>query len=553
MTAQANTAPEAPAGANPPTGGEIAVEALIANGVDTLFALPGVQLDHLFNALHGAQDRLRVIHSRHEQGVAYMALGYAMASGKVGAYAVVPGPGFLNTGAALSTAYATHAPVLAVVGQIVTGAIGQGGGELHELPDQGAIIAGLTRWSGAAMEADAVAGVMDGAFAALASGKAPAGVELPANVLKNRASEGVEIAAAVAPAPSAGEPELIARAAKMLAGAKAPLIWIGSGALDCREQLVALSRRLGAPVACHLQGRGVMRSDDPWGVGMWEGRKLWADADVILAVGTRLHSMRKRWGVEGREIIRIDHDPAQFARGEAPTLAIEAEAGAALTALVAAVQAEPAPEGVEARQAHVAELKTAKAMEFEEKLAPQMAYLRAIRAALPEDAAVVCDYTQIGYAATGALPVDLPRRLITPGYQGTLGFGYATTLGVKVALPDTPVVGLCGDGGFLFTGNEIATAVQFGINAVGVIFADGAYGNVRRMQANLHGGKMISTELRNPDFVAYAESFGAEARRVDSPEGLEEALRWAITRPGPTIIEVTMPVLPDPWALLEPA
>ena len=124
---------------------------------------------------------------------------------------------------------------------------------------------------------------------------------------------------------------------------------------------------------------------------------------------------------------------------------------------------------------------------------------------------------------------------------------------MKVALPDTPVVGLCGDGGFLFTGNEIATAVQFGINAVGVVFADGAYGNVRRMQANLHGGKMISTELRNPDFVAYAESFGAEARRVDSPEGLEEALRWAITRPGPTIIEVTMPVLPDPWALLEPA
>ncbi|MEC9435209.1 MAG: thiamine pyrophosphate-dependent enzyme [Pseudomonadota bacterium] len=546
---------DAAALANPPTGGEIAVEALIANGVDTLFALPGVQLDHLFNALHGAQDRLRVIHARHEQGVAYMALGYAMATGKVGAYAVVPGPGFLNTGAALSTAYATHAPVLAVIGQIVTGAIGKGGGELHELPDQGAILAGLTRWSGAAMSADEVAGVMDGAFASLASGRAPAGVELPADVLKNRASEGVEVVPAAPPAPGAGDPALIEKAAAMLAGAKAPLIWIGGGALECREQLTALSRRLGAPVACHLQGRGVMRSDDPWGVGMWEGRKLWAGADVVLAVGTRLHNMRRRWGVEGKEIIRIDLDPAQFARGAAPALAIEAEAGAALSALVAAVEAGPAPDAaaIEARKAAVAALKVEKAAVFEERLAPQMAYLRAIRAALPEDAAVVCDYTQIGYAATGALPVDLPRRLITPGYQGTLGFGYATTLGVKVALPDTPVVGLCGDGGFLFTANEIATAVQFGINAVGVVFADGAYGNVRRMQANLHGGKMISTELRNPDFVAYAESFGAEARRVDSPEGLEEALRWAIGRPGPTIIEVTMPVLPDPWALLEPA
>ncbi len=536
------------------TGGEAVVESLLANGVDTLFALPGIQLDHFFNAVHGAGERLRVIHARHEQGAAYMALGYAMASGRTGAYAVVPGPGLLNTGAALSTAYATHAPVMAMIGQIASHAIGQGGGELHELPDQTAILAGLTRWNGIAMDAGAVEGMMRDAFQALAAGRAPVGVEVPADVLAATA-EGEAIAAA--PPPHLPEPDAqaIGEAARMLAGARAPIIMIGSGAMDCGEALLSLAERLGAPVSSHLQGRGIVPDSSPYAVGMLDGKALWAEADVILAVGTRLHKPRLRWGLQpGQSVIRIDLDAAQFARGGAPDLAIHAPARAALPALLAALEAEtpPAAADLAARRDRIAAAKADRIDAFRTRLAPQMAYIDAMRRVLPDAATLVCDYTQIGYVATAAFPVDAPRRIITPGYQGTLGFGYATALGAKVARPDAPVVALCGDGGFLFTGNELATAVQFAIPAVGVVFCDGAYGNVRRMQANLHGGRLVASNLTNPDFVAYAQSFGAEARRAEGPEALGEALAWAIERPGPTLIEVPMPEVPDPWRLLEP-
>ncbi|MBJ3774298.1 thiamine pyrophosphate-dependent enzyme [Acuticoccus mangrovi] len=533
------------------TGGEIAVESLIANGVDTLFGLPGVQLDHLFNALHGAQQRLKVIHARHEQGAAYMALGYALASGRVGAYAVVPGPGFLNTAAALSTAYATHAPVLAIIGQIMSGAIGKGGGELHELPDQGAILAGLTRWSGIARTPADVAGVMAGAFAALEAGRAPAGVELPADVLRDE-TDSEPTAPVPVTAPRQPEAVDVEAAVDLLKSAEAPLIWIGSGALEAGDLVALLAERLGAGVGCRLQARGVVPDSSDWAVGMLDGKTLWHEADVILAVGTRLHEQRKRWGLRpDQEVIRIDTDAAQFTRGTPPSVALHADARVALLAILSGLGAGNARR-VATRRARVAEAKAEKKAAFEMTLAPQMAYIRAIRAALPPDSVVVCDYTQIGYVATAALPVEAPRRIITPGYQGTLGFGYATALGAKVARPDVPVVALCGDGGFLFSATELATAVQFGIPAVGVVFADGAYGNVRRMQDEQHGGKLISSDLSNPDFVRFAESFGAEARRTEGPEGLGEALRWAIGRPGPTIIEVAMPRVPSPWRLLEP-
>ena len=168
------------------TGAEAVVDVLLKRGVSTLFGLPGIQLDPLFNALHDARSRLRVINARHEQGVAYMALGFAQATGKPGVYACVPGPGFLNTTAALSTAYACHAPVLALLGQVATEEIGVGHGVLHELPDQTAIVRGLTRWNGLALSAEDAPSLVSRAFASLAVGRGPAAVELPADVLRSR-------------------------------------------------------------------------------------------------------------------------------------------------------------------------------------------------------------------------------------------------------------------------------------------------------------------------------------------------------------------------------
>ena len=190
--------------------------------------------------------------------------------------------------------------------------------------------------------------------------------------------------------------------------------------------------------------------------------------------------------------------------------------------------------------------------QFETALAPQMAYLKVLREELPEDGILVDEYTQVGYIARAAFPVYAPRTLITSGYQGTLGYGYATALGVQVARPDKKVVSVCGDGGFLFTGNELATAMNYGIPAVAVVFDDGAYGNVRRMQVNDYGGRVIASELRNPDFAAYAESFGAMGLRADSPETLRAALRQGLAADQPVVIAVKVGEMPDPWPILVP-
>jgi acetolactate synthase I/II/III large subunit len=532
------------------TGADAVVDVLVKRGVSTLFGLPGVQLDPLFNAFYDARSRLRVINARHEQGVAYMALGFAQATGRPGVYACVPGPGFLNTTAALSTAYACHAPVLALLGQVATEEIGAGHGVLHELPDQTAIVRGLTRWNGLALSPDDAPRLVSNAFARLEAGQAPAAVELPADVLRLplTSDDARETETLV---PQQVDPHAIAEAIRLLEGANRSMIIVGSGAINAGEDLRAIAERLGAPVVSHLQGRGILDSRHPLSVGRAEAFRMWRGVDVILAVGTRFNSPRRRWGLgPGQRVVRIDFDPAQFRRGAPPDVAILADARAALAALAAGLGAK-SPQA-SARAQLVAKVKAEVAAEFDRRLAPQMSFLRAIREASPEDAVFVADYTQAGYVATAALPVSAPRQMITPGYQGTLGFAFATALGAKVGCPDNPVVALCGDGGFLFTGNELATAVQHDIRVVVIVFSDGAYGNVRRMQQDLYGGRVIASDLKNPDFVRFAESFGAAARRAEGPQALSEALHWAFDQPGPVIIEAPVDKMPNPWGLLEP-
>jgi acetolactate synthase-1/2/3 large subunit len=185
------------------------------------------------------------------------------------------------------------------------------------------------------------------------------------------------------------------------------------------------------------------------------------------------------------------------------------------------------------------------------KLAPQLAFLEAIRAELPEDGIFVDEVTQIGFAARLALPVYRPRTFISPGYQDALGWGFATALGVQHARPDVPVVAVSGDGGFLFTATEMATAMLHRIPLVTIVFVDGSFGNVRRIQEEQFGNRLIACELANPDFVRFAESFGAAAERVRDPKDLRAALRRAFARrDGPTLIEVPVGPLPSPWEFI---
>jgi len=526
------------------------VRSLVANGVDTVFGLPGVQLDALFNALHDERNRIRVVHPRHEQAAAYMALGYAQASGGVGAYIVVPGPGILNTTAALATAYGAGAPVLAITGQLPSHAIGQSYGLLHEIPDQLSILRGLTKWAERIEHPTQAAALMHTAFHQLRSGvPRPVAIESPMDVLGLEADiGGIEASPGAAPPP----PDLgaVKDAAKLLASAENPVIVVGGGALHAGAALREVAETLQAPVIAHRMGRGILDDRHPLSVTQPAGAKLWKRADAVLAVGTRFRHYRSAWGAAGLATVRIDADPAQMHRLGSPDVPILADARLALEAL-----AGPLDRLVGKRASRAEEIdgiKSAARREMQAKASAQIEFLDALRTALPEDGIFVDEMTQVGYVAQSAFAVHAPRTYISSGYQGTLGAGFPTALGAQVACPGRAVLSINGDGGFMFNAQELSTAVQQGLGVVAVVFEDGAYGNVKRMQEDLYGGRVIASELRNPDFVGLAESFGAAAVRVDTPDALHDAVAAAWGRRIPTVVNVRVGRFPDPFATVLP-
>jgi acetolactate synthase I/II/III large subunit len=529
------------------TTAEAAVAALIAYGIDTVYALPGVHNDGLFDALFKAGDRIRTIHTRHEQGAAYMALGAALATGRPQAYAVVPGPGLLNSAAALLTAYGMNAPVLALIGQIAQSAIGRGLGHLHEIRDQAGLIARLVDFSARIREPREAAPRIAEAVRAMATGRpGPAVLECAIDVWGRSAS-----VPAIAPAPSPAQPPIdedaVRDAAKRLATAKRPLIVAGGGAQDAADEVTALSRLLQAPVLAYRRGRGVLDSRDPLSVTLPLGRELWGEADAVLAVGTRLFYGFTQWGIDPElAIIRIDADPEEPERFTRPAAALIGDAAPILRRLIDAL----VPHSRASRRAEMEE-RQAKMRRRLDKLAPQIAFLDAIRAELPEDGIFVDEVTQIGFAARLLLPVYKPRTFLSPGYQDNLGWGFATALGAQHARRDVPVLSISGDGGFLFTSNELASAVCHRIPLTVLVFNDGAFGNVRRIQEEQFGNRLIASDLANPDFVRYAQSFGAEAERARNPQELRAALKRAFKRrDGPTLIEVPVGPMPSPWEFI---
>jgi acetolactate synthase I/II/III large subunit len=530
------------------TTAEATVASLIAHGIDTMYALPGVHNDHLFDALFKASNAIRVVHTRHEQGAAYMALGAALATNKPQPYAVVPGPGLLNTGAALLTAYSMNAPVLALIGQIPDKDIGRGLGHLHEIRDQAGIIARLVDFSDRISGPDAASPLVAQAILAMATERpGPAALECAIDVW-GRPGPATLVPPLPAPATAIDE-DAITAAAKHLGAAKHPLIICGGGAQDAAAEVAELSALLQAPVLGYRRGRGVLDSRDPLSVTLPLGHELWAKADAVLAVGTRLLMQLKQWGIDDDlAVIRVDADPAEPARVRKPAVALVGDARPILRRLVDAVGQHNVR-----RTSRADELRERQAAWTKRlgKLDPQLAYLAAIRAELPEDGILVDEVTQIGFAARLAFPVYHPRTFLSPGYQDNLGWGFATALGVQDARRDVPVIAISGDGGFLYTANELATAVHHRIPLTVVVFADGAFGNVRRIQQEQYGNRLIASDLTNPDFVRFAESFGAAAERVHDPAGLRAALRRAMQRrDGPSVIEVSVGPMPSPWEFI---
>lgn len=533
------------------TGGQALVAALMANDIDTLFALPGVQLDGAFDALYDQTDKIRVIHPRHEQAAAYMADGYARTTGKPGVCLVVPGPGLLNATAALSTAYACNSPVVCVTGQIQSDLIEFGRGLLHEIPNQLGMVRSVTKNAERAVMPEEIPGLVDRAFTEMRSGRVrPVEIEMPPDTLF-ATGEVRLLPGAALPARFAGDPELIAQAAELLTGAQKPLIWSGGGVLgsEAWDELREVATILQAPVVMTANGKGAVSDRDPLAQNIVAAIDLVKDADVIVAVGTRfVDPTTSVWKLQdGRTVIQMDIDPEEIGRNYPVTVGIEADAKAGLAALAAELKRL----GVSrpSRAEELAALKEAVAQRTR-SVGPQADYAMAIREALPDDAFVLSEMTQVGYWSNMAFPVYEPRTYITPGYQGTLGWGFPTALGVKVAHPDKPVVSINGDGGFGFCLNELSTMAKHNISAIIIVFTDDAFGNVQRIQREQFNGRTIASDLLNPDYMKLAEAFGVTGRTATTPEELRDEITASIAADEPTLIAVPIGKVPNPWTVL---
>ena len=526
------------------TTADAIVRTLVSHGIDTVFGLPGVQNDALYNAFHDHRGRIRVIHTRHEQGAAYMALGYALSTDRAGVYNVVPGPGFLNSTGALCTAYATNAKVLCLTGEIPSKFIGRGVGQLHEINDQLRVLRSLTKWSARVTGPSEAPGRTAEALRQLHAGRPrPVGLECPWDVLATEGPVG-RIPGPLPVAPDPVDTDALEEAARILGRAERPMIFVGRGAMNVSEEVRQLAELLQAPVVSYRTGRGVLDSRHYLSLTNPAGHSLWPQVDVALAVGSRLEIPQLNWGVDERlTIVRIDADPSAHGRIAMPDLPITARTEDALPLLIPLVERHNRPRP--SRKSEMEALKEETAARLASALAPQAAFLRVIREELGEDGIFVEELTQVGYASRQVMPAYRPYTFISTGYQGTLGWGFPTALGVKAAHPDRPVLSVAGDGGFMFAVQELATAVQHGIGLVTLVFNDNAYGNVKRMQKELYGNRVIASDLRNPDFVRLAESFGARGLRARTPDELRGAIREGFDGDGPAVVEIPVGEMPD--------
>ena len=531
-----------------PTAADLIVAGLRAHGVDTVFGLPGVQTYELFDSLARTDGAIRVIGARHEQTVAYMAFGYAQATGRTGVYAVVPGPGVLNASAALLSAYGASAPVLCLTSEIPRAYLGRGLGHLHEMPDQLATLRTMTKWSALVEHPADVPEALATALREAAGGRPrPTSLAVPWDVLGLRAP-----ASTPDPRPlprPAVDPTAIDTAAELLAGAKNPMIMVGGGARHAAAEVRALAEVLQAPVVPFRGGRGVVGDDHPLGFTSAAGFERWAETDVVIGIGSRMELSWFRWPDQpaGLRTILLDIDPRQATRLEADVY-VHGDAADTTAALTAAAGPQRAD-----RTAEFTAVKAEVAARFAD-VGPELEYLRVIRDVLPRDGFFVEEICQVGFASYFGFEVYEPRTFVTCGHQGTLGFGYPTALGVQAAFPDRPVVSVAGDGGFMFAAQEISTAVQYGLNVVAVVFDNGYYGNVHLDQQRLFDGRALGGRLENPDFARLAETFGALGLTARTPDELRVALEKALNSGRPAVIHVPCELGKgaSPWKYLMP-
>ncbi|MGH6716036.1 MAG: thiamine pyrophosphate-dependent enzyme, partial [Bradyrhizobium sp.] len=422
--------------------------------------------------------------------------------------------------------------------------------------DRLATLRTFVKWAERIEYPDAAPTLVARAFQEMLSGRrGPAALEMPWDVFTQRAATGAARVFDAFPAPLP-DPDRVKDAAALVSASRRPMIFVGSGAIGASEEILELAELIDAPVVAFRSGRGVVSNAHDLGLTMAAAYRLWPQTDLIIGIGTRMElpSSTFRWPFQpqGLKSIRIDIDPAEMRR-LTPDVAVVSDAKAGTGELLAAVR-KAGYRKTGGRRTEIVEASRAAAKEIQQ-VQPQMAYLAILREVLPANAIVTDELSQVGFASWYGFPVYEPRTFITSGYQGTLGAGFPTALGCKVANPERPVVAITGDGGFMFGVQELATAVQYNIGVVTLVFNNNAYGNVWRDQRQHFDGRVVAADLVNPDFVKLADSFGVAASRVTSPDHFRPALEKALAHGGPYLVAIEVPRDSEvsPWTFIRPA
>jgi len=518
------------------TGGEALAQQLAREGVRVVFGLPGVQL---YGAIAGLRDEPSItsITVRHEASTSFMADGYARAGGGFGVGLVVPGPGLLNAASGLSTAYSASSPVLMIAGQVPRKSIGGDVGVLHEVNDQMAAIAPVTKWRRRVLDVAEVPAAVREAVRQLKTGRPrPVELEIPPDVLEEEGE--VALLPPADDARAAASDRDIERAVAMLLAAQRPVIYAGGGAIlsGAHEPLVAVAEHLQAGIVQSAEGKGVVsdQHDLSLGAALWPKnplRRYLDAADVVFVVGSRCALTAF---APAQQVIQLDIDAAEIGRNHPTTFALLGDARATLERMLERLRTEP-PRA--SRKAEREALRAAiAALDTQE---PNSSVLKALRAGMPDDAILVSGMTQIGYYSRPFWPAYRPRTYLTSSYSGNLGFEYPTALGAKVACPGRAVVAVAGDGGFLYNSQELSTAAQYGLDVVVVVFNDDAFGNVARDLDEAWGGtEGLGAYLHNPDFLKLADAYGVAGFRAATPTDVGPLVRQAIALKRPALVEV---------------
>ena len=523
------------------TGGQAVVQTLLAEGVDTVFGIPGSHSLSIYDALLDVPE-IRHVLVRHEQGAAFMADGYARSTGRLGVCLTTTGPAALNTLGALATSYGDSCPVLLLCTQIPSAYIDAGKGVYHEVPDQLGMLERVTGFSARASGVAEIVPKLRAAIRSALSGRPrPVALELPVDVLD--AADEVAIPAASQPSRPAPSRDGIEKAVDLIEQSKRPILWAGGGVVSggaCAE-LAQLAETLQAPVLTTNLGKGALPADHPLHLGYLLGQRPVRDylkgCDLLLAVGTRFSYLATdKWTLQLPEtVIHIDIDPEMIGKNYPAALPLAGDAAATLEAILGQLSTDSLPR--QGRQAEVADLKAEVRSLWQEALPVETRMIQDVRSALPRETIFAMDVTVCTNLGWQMLDIYAPRTYLYPMGGCTLGYGLPAALGAKVAHPDRPVVAICGDGGFMLTCQELATAVQYGLPVVILVFDDRGYG-ILRIQQDDRFGQRSEVDLVNPDFVALGKAFGAEAVRVERLDGIGPAIEAALESEKPTLIEV---------------